>query len=231
MNDESYLDSFTHASGGYPSPDVEAIGARIVPAHFDHARDATVALRPGDVDDEMNGQRDGFADAAMRKPDVGGQDAVRQARQRLLGGVRVNRAEAAEMAGVERLQQVERLGAAHLADEDAIGSVSKRRAQQVGDGDRRQRRFLSERHLRATRLEPQQVRLVEMNLGRLLDDDDAVAVRNVRRQRIEQRRLAGAGPARDQDVLLRRDGVGQLRRERRRQRARRRPGRRGCSGA
>src|SRR5829696_505820 len=70
-NDESYLDSFTHASAGYPSPDVEAIGARIVAAHFDHARDATVALRPGKVDDEMNGEGDGLADTAMGKPDVG----------------------------------------------------------------------------------------------------------------------------------------------------------------
>ena len=107
------------------------------------------------------------------------------------------------MARVQRLQQVERFAAADLADEDAIGPMPKRRAEQVRDGDRRQRRFLSERRLRAPGLEPQHVRFVEMNLGGFLDHDDPVAVGNVRRQRIQQRRLAGAGSAGDQDVLLR----------------------------
>ena len=105
--------------------------------------------------------------------------------------------------GVQRLQQVERFGAADLTDEDAIGPVPQGRAQQVGDRDRRQRRLLAERRLRAPRLEPKHVRLVEVNLRRLLDQDDAVAVGNVRRQRVQQRRLPGAGSAGDQDVLLR----------------------------
>ena len=109
------------------------------------------------------------------KPDVRRQHAVRQARERLLGGVRVNRAQAAEMAGVQRLQQVERLGAAHLADQDAIGPMTERGAEQVGDRDRRQRRLLSERRLSAPRFEAQHVRLVEVDLGGLLDDDDAIA--------------------------------------------------------
>ena len=59
--------------------------------------------------------------------------------------------------------------------------------------------------LRAPGLEPHEVRLVEMDLCGLLDHDDAVVVRDARRERIQQRRLAGAGAARDQDVLLRRD--------------------------
>ena len=48
---------------------------------------------------------------------------MRQARQSLLGGVSVNRAEAAQVARVEGLQQIERLRAAHLADDDSIGAV------------------------------------------------------------------------------------------------------------
>ena len=119
--------------------------------------------------------------------------------------------------GVERLEQIERLGATDLPDEDAIRPVTKRRADQIRNGHRRQRLFLAERDLRAPCLEAEQVRLVEMNLGRFLDDDDAIAVRNARRQRIEEGRLARAGAARDQDVLLRCDGVRQLRRQRRRE--------------
>ena len=109
------------------------------------------------------------------------------------------------MAGVQRLQQVERFRAAHFADQNPVGPVPQRGAEQVGDRDRRQRRFLAERGLRAPRLEPHEVRLVDQDLGRLLDEDDAVVGRNRRRQRIEQRGLAGAGAAGDQDVLLARD--------------------------
>ena len=114
-------------------------------------------------------KRDGLADAAMRQPHIGGQDTMRQAGERLLGGVRVDGAQAAEMTGVERLQQVERFRATHLANQDAIRPVAKRGAEQVGNRDRRQRRFLSERRLRAPCFEPKHVRFVQMNLGRLLD--------------------------------------------------------------
>src|SRR5688572_29447052 len=56
-----------------------------------------------------------------------------------------------------------------------------------------------------------------MNLRRLLDDDDPVPVWYARGQRVEQRRLAGTGPAGDQDVLLPTNGGGKLRRDGRRQ--------------
>ena len=123
----------------------------------------------------MNRQRDGLPRAPMRQADVRGQHAVREPRQRLLGGVRVDRRQAAEMAGVERLQQVERFRTAHLADEDAIGTMAERRAHQVGDGHGGHRLFLAERHLRSSRLEPNEVRLVDEDLGRLFDQHDAVA--------------------------------------------------------
>ena len=94
---------------------------------------------------------------------------MRQARQGLLGGVCVDRAQTAEMARVQRLQQVERLSAAHLADEDAIRPMTKRGPEQVGDGHRRQWRSCPQRRLSAPGLEPKDVRFVQVNLRRLLD--------------------------------------------------------------
>ena len=44
------------------------------------------------------------------------------------------------------------------------------------------------------------VRLLQLELGRVLDGDDALGVGNERRQAVEQRRLAGARTAGDQDV-------------------------------
>ena len=122
-----------------------------------------------DVHDEVNRQRDGFARAPVRQSDVGGQHTVRQAREGLLRGVRVDGAQAAEMPGVQRLQQVERFRATDLADEDAIGPMPQGRAEQVGDRDGRQRRLLAERRLRTPCLEPKHVRFVQVNLCRLLD--------------------------------------------------------------
>ena len=81
--------------------------------------------------------------------------------------------------------------------------MAKRRAQQVGNRDRREWRFLSERRLCATRFEPEYVRLVQMNLRRLLDHDHAVGVGNVGRQCVEECRLTGACSPRHEDVLLR----------------------------
>ena len=101
------------------------------------SRDSTTSVDARDVHDQMDRERDGLARAAMGQPDIGRQHAVREARERLLGGVRVDRAQAAEVAGVERLQEVERFRPAHLADEDAIRAMAQRGAQQVGDRDRR----------------------------------------------------------------------------------------------
>ena len=114
-------------------------------------------------------------------------------------------AQAAKMARVQRLQQIEGLGAADLTDEDAIRPVPQCCAQEIGNRYWRQRRLLYERRLRAAGLQPKDVRFVEVNLRRLLDQDDPISIGNVGREGIQKSRLPGAGSTRDQDVLLARD--------------------------
>src|SRR6476646_2942640 len=118
----------------------------------------------------MDGQSDGFADASMRQSDVRREDAVRQSRQRLVGGVCVDRAQASEVTGIEGLQQVECLSPAYLADDDAIGPVPEGCAEQVGDRDSGQRCLVSQRHLRSSCFESKEVWLVEVDFCCLLDD-------------------------------------------------------------
>ena len=117
------------------------------------------------------------------------------------------------MARVHRLQHVERFLAADLADDDAIGPHTQRVDQQLPLPDRA---FAFD--VRRARFEAHHVRLAQLKLGRVLDRDDAVAVGDERRQHVQQRRLAGAGTAADQDVELGRDAVAQelehVRRER-----------------
>ena len=118
--------------------------------------------------------------------------AGRQARERRLGVVGVHGGQRAAVAGVEGLEQVGGLGAAHLAHDDVIGTVAQGVAHEVAD------RHVAARE--APRLEAHAVVAAEPQLQRVLDRDDAAPGRQQRHQRVQERRLAGAGAPRDQDV-------------------------------
>ena len=122
----------------------------------------------------------------MRQSNVRGEHAVRQSRQRLLRRVRMDSAQAALVAGVERLEQIERLGPAYLADENPVRAVAQGRAHEVGDGDGRQRGFRTEWQLRPSGLESQQVRLLEMDFRGFFDHHDAIPVWDPCREGVEE---------------------------------------------
>ena len=122
-----------------------------------------------------------------------------QSAQRRAG---VDRADAAGMAGAPGLEQVERLGAAHLADRDAIGPQPQRRAHEIGE--RGDAVLGAQRH---------QVRRRALQLARVLDQHDAVAgLGDLGEQRVDERRLAGRRAAGDQDVPALGNGSAQRRR-------------------
>ena len=111
------------------------------------------------------------------------------------------------MAGVHRLEHVERLGAADLADDDPVGPHAQRVPDELADRD-----LAFALDVLRPGLEPEHVLLVELELGRVLDRDDPVGVRDRRRECVQQRRLTGAGSARDQDVELAADAGSEERR-------------------
>ena len=94
------------------------------------------------------------------------------------------------MAGAPGLEQVERLGPAHLADRDPVGPKAQGRADQVGErGDA---------ILGAQRNE---IGRGALQLARVLDQHHPVAgLGDLGQQGIGQRRLASRGPARNEDV-------------------------------
>ena len=197
----------------------ERVRPRVVAADPNELRDHASAALASDVRHQVDREGDRLARAGVRQSDVGGQDAVREARQGLLSRVRMDGAHTAEMSGVERLQQVKGFRAAYLAHEDAVGPMAQRRAEQVRDGDGRQGRLLAEGRLRAPRLEPHQVRFVDRDLGGLFDQDDAIRVGNCGGERVQQCRLSGAGSPGDQDVAAVPNGLLKLRRQFRREAA------------
>ena len=81
------------------------------------------------------------------------------------------------MAGVHRLEHVERLGAANLADDDPVGPHAQRVPDEVADRD-----LALALDVLRPRLEPQDVALIELQLGCVLDRDDPVASRAPRRR-------------------------------------------------
>jgi hypothetical protein len=158
----------------------EPIGLTVVPAYCCDLCDVAVSSNSPDMHDEMDRKSNGFANAPVRQSNVRCQYAMGKAREGLFCGVRVNRAETAEVSGVQSLQQVERFGAAHLANEDAIRPMPKGRTKQVRDGDGRQRCLLAERWLCTPRFQSNHVRLAQVNLCGLLNQDDAIVIGNVR---------------------------------------------------
>ena len=86
-------------------------------------------------------------------------------------------------------------GSAALADDDSFGPHTQGVFHQVGGGD-----CALAFDVRRARFQPHDVVLLELKFGRVLDRDDAVAVRNEAGQRVEQRRFTGAGAAGDDHV-------------------------------
>src|SRR5437868_5095854 len=75
----------------------EAVGWSIEASNGQKLGNAAPAVDACNVNDHVDGQCDRFADASMRQPDIRSQHAMRELRQGLVGGVRVNRAEASEV--------------------------------------------------------------------------------------------------------------------------------------
>src|SRR5215207_2029223 len=87
------------------------------------------------LDDQVDGRGDLLADRLGGQVQIGHQHHVLDAADGVAGGVGVNRRQRAIVAGVHRLQHVERLTAAALADDDAVGTHAQRVFDQIPLGN------------------------------------------------------------------------------------------------
>jgi len=76
----------------------------LVASHRDNLCYDTLPSHSVDVDDQMDRHPDGLSGAGVRQAHVGRQYAMRKAREGLFGGVRVDCAQRALVAGVQCLQ-------------------------------------------------------------------------------------------------------------------------------
>ena len=92
----------------------------------------------------------------------------------------MDRRERSRVAGVKKLKQIERFAAANFAQNDAVGPMPKGGFQKIADGDGWQA------VLRLPRLEADKVRLGQMDLGGVLDEQNPFILRDEFSENIEQ---------------------------------------------
>jgi hypothetical protein len=180
----------------------EPISVSIVPAHVHDLGNSAVAIDASDVHDHVNRERDRLAGTSMREADIRRQDAMRKARECLLGRVCMDCAHAPKMAGVESLKKVECFSPAYLANENTVWSMPECRAQQIRNRHRRQWSLVSKWRLGPPGFQPHDVWFVQVYFSGFLNHHDAVATWDVCGQRVEQCGLPRASSARDQNVPL-----------------------------
>ena len=89
------------------------------------------------------------------------------------------------MTGIHRLQEIERLGPAHFAYDDSLGSHAETVLDQVAHLN-----LADALGIWRTRLEADDVRLLQLQFGCVLAGDNPLPWFNVARQAVQQRRLA-----------------------------------------
>jgi hypothetical protein len=170
----------------------------------DHLRDAHDAAgtcaETGDLDDQVDRRLDLVAHRRQRQRDVAHEDHGLEAAERVGRRVGVTGRQRPLVARVHGLQHVERLRAARLADDDPIRAHAQRVAH---EGPQRHRTEAV--GVGRPRFEAHDVPGGQPQLGGIFDRHDPLAVGDQRGERVEQRRLARARPAADDDVGTCRD--------------------------
>jgi hypothetical protein len=185
-------------SGGGERREAVVAGRGVEP--FDAGQLGEAAAVP--VADEHGDQVDGLGQQRARDRDDGLLNELLHTAQRAERGSGVDRADAARMAGAPGFEEIERLGAAHLADRDAIRAQAQRGPDEIGQRD--------DAILRA---HGDEVRRGALQLPRVLNQDDTVGgLGDFHQQRIDQRGLATAGAARHEDVGASGDAIAACRR-------------------
>ena len=100
------------------------------------------------------------------------------------------------MASIQGLQQVKGLPAADFAQDDPVGPEAQCGVSKVPDGNRRPAWLL------APGFQSDQVTFLDLNLGRVFDDHDALFGRMKAGQGVQEGCFPGAGSTRNQDALM-----------------------------
>ena len=151
-------------------------GAARHPHHLGHRLDHALAGgQPRLVHHHVERAHHLVADGGVRQPHPGHQRERLHPAQRVGRRVGVHGGERAVVAGVERLEHVERLGPAHLAHDDPVRPHAQRVAHELADRD-----LAAPLQVGRARLEAHHVALAQAQLGGVLDGHDPLRARESR---------------------------------------------------
>ena len=145
--------------------------------------------------DDVDAATDLFPDGLERQVDTPHEGHRLDPHERVRGAVRMRRRQRPAVPGVHRLQHVEGLAAAHLADEDPVGTHAKRRSEKRPHVDR-----AGPLDARSARFERDDVGLWKTELHGVFDGDDALAIADGKGERVERRGLAARGTSRNEQA-------------------------------
>ena len=187
-------------AGALELVDVLHVHEIVFDAH--HLADGGDAAAPiveaGTVHHDIDGAGQLLADDLIGYVLRGHHDHGFEARESVARGIGVNRGHGAIVAGVHGLKHVERFGAARLAHDDAVGAHAEGVDHQVALRD-----GAGALDIGGAGFQADHVVLLQLQLGGVLDGDDALLFGDEPREGVEHGGLAGAGPARDHDIEAR----------------------------
>jgi len=167
--------------------------------HSHHFGDVSDAARPiaqtRGLHDHVDGGADHLADGARGQRKAAHGDHGLAARQGFARIVGVQRTHRAVMAGVHRLQEVERLRSADFADDDAFGAHTQTVAYEFAHGH-----LAFAFDIRRASFQAHHMGLLQLQFGGVFAGNDALVVIDIVGQAVQQRRFAGTGAAGDQHV-------------------------------
>src|SRR5262245_19314245 len=131
--------------------------------------------------------------AVLRHRKASHTDHLLEARDRISGAIGMHRRHGAFVPGGHRLQHVESFLAAHLADDDPVRSHSECILDELALAN-----FAAPLDIWRTCLKSPNMRLLQLQLGGVLDRDQTLFLGNKARQSIEECCLAGARATRDE---------------------------------
>jgi hypothetical protein len=150
------------------------------------------------VDHEIEAPTELLANRLVGQPHSRHQRERLDPTQRILGRVGVDGRERSLVTGVQGHEEIERFAAAHLADHDPVRPHAKGASQEVANSHQP-----AALDVRGAALEADDVGLSQAQLGGVLDRDHPLRLFDEGGECVEERRLARAGPAADQDAASR----------------------------
>ena len=133
------------------------VGVGVIPMDFEHLRNKAPAGPPFELHYNVERIADIALDRPIREFNSTLKDATRKPGETLLGRRCMDGREAAGVTRIEKLQEIERLTATYLTENDPVRAVAEGCFQQVTDAHCRQA------VLRLPRLETNQIVLIHLN--------------------------------------------------------------------